>query len=103
MYFSCILFPPTTVGVLQSPAVHSRQLRWSPIAQGFPEDEVREISAPQEMLVLVSSEGDARSGCPSPGEETPSLACYVSPMWKVQQTQTLQTVAPLQSLLNSKQ
>lgn len=55
------------------------------------------------MVVLVSSEGDARNGYPSPGEETPSSVCYVSPMWKVQQTQTLQTVAPLQSRLNSKQ
>lgn len=42
-------------------------------------------------------------GSPSHGEETPSSACYVSPMWKVQQKQTLQTVAPLQSLLSNKQ
>lgn len=42
-------------------------------------------------------------GSPSRGEETPSSACYVSPMWKVQQMQTLQTVAPLQSLLSNKQ
>lgn len=87
------------IGVSQSPAAHSRQLRWSSITQGFPEDETREIvrstrNGPVSLIRRRYKEWVALAM-----ERRPQARRVMS----VQQKQTLQTVAPLQSLLSNKQ